>query len=194
LFFIAEYLTSSQEFLIFFEKKRSFIMKATLAIFAFLMITGSPVMSFAEGTCDEMSARLGAARSSYLQNDYALQSETVLVEPESISEALSCFDAFSAGVDMTQYDPAAIMAWAKKFGSSLGDKACQAAKGYLDSNLRQISGSLNSATDLPYGLGSVVDVNLSSSGASVTGSTPSTGGITSQIPSTSSLPKVELPF
>lgn len=146
--------------------------------------------------CDELKAATEAARRKWMEEDLAMQQETVLKPPASITDSLSCFGVgdFTAGMDISKYDPAAIASTLKKMGESIGDKACQAAKGYLDSNLSQISGAVNSGGQLPYGLGRVYDTRISTSGVSVTGTTPSSGGVTSRVPSASSLPKVALPF
>lgn len=167
--------------------------KNWLILLFFLVLIGSPSLLIA-ADCDELKAATEAARRKWMEEDLAMQQETVLKPPASITENLSCFGDFTAGMDISKYDPAAIASTLKKMGESIGDKACQAAKGYLDSNLSQISGAVNSGAQLPYGLGRVYDTRISTSGVSVTGTTPSAGGAASRLPSTSSLPKVSLPF
>lgn len=162
-----------------------------LLFFTVILVTPSVLIA---AECDGLLAATEAARRKWMEEDLAMQQETVLKPPASITENLSCFGDFTAGMDISKYDPAAIASSLKKLADSIGNKACQAAKGYLDSNLSQISGAVNSGGQLPYGLGRVYDTRISTSGVSVTGATPSAGGVTSKIPSASSLPKVGLPF
>lgn len=144
--------------------------------------------------CEGLLESVENARKRYLQDELLRQQETTLKPPASISEELSCFGDFTAGIDISKYDPSSIMSVLKNMAGSIKNNACQAAKGYLDSNLNQISGSLNSAGQLPYGLGTLYDTRMSTSGVSVTGNTPSAGSISSNLPGTSSLPRVQLPF
>lgn len=144
--------------------------------------------------CDDLVKATAEARQRRLEDDLLRQQQTVLQPPPSITENLSCFGDFTSMMDLSKYDPSSMVSILKNIADSIQNKACQEAKNYLDSNLSQISGSVNSAGQLPYGLGRVYDTRLSTSGVSVTGSTPSAGGMTSQMPSASSLPRVALPF
>jgi hypothetical protein len=169
------------------------MVKRNTFLMVFFLIFALQGVAFA-ASCEGLLASVEEARKRYLQDDLLRQQETTLKPPASISEELSCFGDFTAGIDVSKYDPASIMSVLKNMAGSIQDKACQAAKGYLDSNLNQISGSLNSAGQLPYGLGTLYDTRMSTSGVSVTGNTPSAGSISSNLPGTSSLPKVPLPF
>ena len=163
------------------------------ALFFLALVFFAPNLASAEN-CDDLLVAARDARERYIQDDLARQNETTLTPPESITKALSCFDSFTKSMDFSKYDPSSIMSILENLGDSIGEQACEAAKGYLDSNLSQMSSAANSAGQLPYGLGSLYDTRLSTSGVSVTGNTPSTGSVTSNLPSTSSLPKVPLPF
>lgn len=168
-------------------KKNKLILLLLAIIFMF------PAVSIA-AECDELIASREAARQRAMEDGFLRRHETVNQPPASITESLSCFGDFSSAMDLSKYDPSSIMSILKNMASSIGDKACQQAKGYLDSNLGQLSGAVNSAGQLPYGLGRVYDTRVSTSGVSVTGTTPSAGGVTSKLPSASSLPRVPLPF
>lgn len=167
--------------------------KNWLILLFFAVIFAMPSVTIA-ADCEGLLQATESARRKWMEEDLAMQQETVLKPPASITENLSCFGDFTTSMDISKYDPSAIASTLKRIAESIGDKACQAAKGYLDSNLSQISGAVNSGGQLPYGLGRVYDTRMSTSGVSVSGSTPSAGGVTSRIPSASSLPKVSLPF
>lgn len=168
--------------------KKHLILLALLATFLW------PPMVLAAPGCDGLIAATEEARRQALQDALFRRNETVNQPPASIQEHLSCFGDFTSMMDLSKYDPSSIMSILKNMADSIQNKACQEAKNYLDSNLSQMSGAINSAGQLPYGLGRVYDTRMSTSGVSVSAGTPSTGGITSQVPSSSSLPRVPLPF
>lgn len=60
-----------------------------------------------QSRCAGLQAATEAARARWMAEDLAMREQTVMLPPASVSD-LSCLDQFTASVDVTKYDPAAV--------------------------------------------------------------------------------------
>lgn len=58
--------------------------------------------------CYELQQAAADARARYIADDLARQEQTVLQPVPSLND-LSCIDSFTASVDVSKYDPAAVI-------------------------------------------------------------------------------------
>lgn len=166
--------------------------KTTILILSLFFLNYST--AFAANNCDEMGKSVSDARANFIKGSMENQSSTVSKPPEALSD-MSCFDKFSSAVDIGQYDPASIMQWAQKFAKSLANQACQAAMTFVNGQLSQVTSMVNSQGNLPYGLGKIYNVSLSSSQMGFNITPPSASSMSSSVFSkTSSSIPTALPF
>ena len=124
-------------------------------------------MASAEKNCDDLGNVTEATRRRAMERSLVLQENTVLVQPRSIPEELACFGDFASYINIASYDPSAITDFLANFASKLIEKACNMAKNALNQQLYQITGAVNSESQLPYGMGQIYDFSLSTSGVSL---------------------------
>lgn len=58
--------------------------------------------------CHELQQAAADARARYIADDLARQEQTVLQPVPSLND-LSCIDSFTAGVDVSKYDPVSVV-------------------------------------------------------------------------------------
>lgn len=128
-------------------------------IIIILALVLAPTLAAAEADpsskCYDLQRAVDEARARYIAEDLERMQQTVLQPVPSLAET-SCLDSFSAGIDITKYDPAAILEMLKQQAKR---EVCNAANGFLRDSASQIS----NAGALPYGLGRI---NVGSSAGS----------------------------
>lgn len=157
-------------------------LKAVAFVALFAMVSSSSV-TFA-ANCAPLQEAVTKGRQNYIQQDTNFQQETVLQEPGSLLD-ISCADMLEnllSGVNVVLFDPTTIYPLIKGIIEKLLNQACAKAVSSINSQVSNYTRQISNATQLPYGLGSAVQVTPNTQGTFNTGTRGATSIQTPTLP------------
>jgi hypothetical protein len=154
-------------------KNKLFTISYTIVLFIFCFFRAS--FLYADENCDYLTNINNQAKSIAIQQKMKIQKETIFQPPNSLRD-LSCMDILKKGINVALYSPISLTQMLNSLLTSVLDSVCDMAFSHLNSQLNKVEGIINGGGQLPYGLGTLYSVDLSSYGVEVKG--PNMGSIT----------------